>query len=132
MSVSISKLSGSSPALRQGSPGVTRLRSPGVTLHRQGQNSLASTSVYGLRATPGDHDLTARGEVPCSVQVPVQDKPTFGADVRARGQVQLGFHPTTSRAGLTRAEPPVNHDRPPTVPNRLVLQLPAQFPKRSV
>ncbi len=122
----------SSPALRQDSPGVTRLRGPGLTLHRQGQNSHASTSVYGLRATPGDHDLTQRGEVPCSVQVPIQDKPTFGTDVRAHGQVQFGFHCTTPRAGLTRREPPINHDRPATTPNRLVLQLPAEFPKRSV
>src|ERR1035437_8676320 len=121
-----------SPASRQDSPGVTRLRSPGLTLHRQGQNSLASTSVYGLRATPGDHDLTQRGEVPCSVQVPIQDQPTFGTDVRAHGQVQFGFHCTTPRAGLTRREPPINHDRPTTTPNRLVLQLPAEFPKRDV
>src|ERR1035437_8019038 len=127
MSVSIGELSDRSPALRLDSPGVTRLRGPGLTLHGQGQDSLASTSVYGLRATPGDHDLTQHGKVLCSVQVPIQDHPTRHTDVRARGQVQLGFHCTTSRAGLTRGEPPVNYDRPATAPNRLVLQLPAQL-----
>src|ERR1035437_5962283 len=57
MLVNSGELSDSSPALRQGSPGVTRLRGPGLTLHGQGQDSHASTSIYGLRATPGDHDL---------------------------------------------------------------------------
>jgi glutathione peroxidase-family protein len=45
MSVSIGELSDRSPALLLDSPGVTRLRGAGLTLHRQGQNSLASTSV---------------------------------------------------------------------------------------
>ena len=62
-SVSIGELSDRSPALRLDSPGVTRLRGPGLTLHGQGQNCLASMSVYGLRATPGQYRLTQRGEV---------------------------------------------------------------------
>src|SRR5664280_237558 len=100
MSVSIGELSDCSPALRLDSPGATRLRGPGLTLHGQGQNSLASTSVYGLRATPGDHRLTQLGEVPCSVHVPVQDETTHRGDVRTLRQGQLGFHCTTLRAGL--------------------------------
>ena len=67
MSVSIGELSDRSPALRLDSPGATRLSGPGLTFHGQGQNSLASTSVYGLRATPGDHGLTHRGKVLCGV-----------------------------------------------------------------
>src|ERR1035437_7030016 len=47
MSVNSGEFPDSSPASRQDSPGVTRLRSPGLTLHRQGQNSHASTSIYG-------------------------------------------------------------------------------------
>jgi hypothetical protein len=39
MSVSIGELFDRSPALRQGSPGVTRLRGAGLTLHRQGHLS---------------------------------------------------------------------------------------------
>ena len=62
-SLNSGEFSDSSLALRLDSPGVTRLRGPGLTLHGQGQNRLASMSVYGLRATPGQYRLTQRGEV---------------------------------------------------------------------
>src|ERR1035437_817444 len=131
MSVSIGELSDRSPALRLDSPGATRLRGPRVALHGPGHNSLASPSGYSLPATPGDHGLTQRGKVLCGVQVPVQDKPTFGTDVRAHGQGQFGFHRTTSRAGLTRREPAVEHNDAATVPHRFVLQLAADLAERS-
>jgi hypothetical protein len=113
MSVSVGELSECSPALRLDGPGLTRLCGGGLTLHGQGQNSQASTSVYGLRATPGDHGLTQRGEVPCGVHVPVKDEPASRADIRTLRQGQFGFHCATSRAGLTRWEPPVDHDCSP-------------------
>ena len=69
-SVNSGELSECGLALWQDSPGVTCLRGPGLTFHRPGRNSHASRSVYGLRATPGDHCLTRRGEVPCGVHVP--------------------------------------------------------------
>jgi hypothetical protein len=90
MSVSISELSDRSPALRLDSPGVIRLRGPGLTLHRQGQISPSSTSVYGLRATPGDHRLTQRGEVLCGVHIPVHDHPARHTDVRTLRKQQFG------------------------------------------
>src|SRR5664280_1310016 len=86
-------------------------------------------SVYGLRATPGDHGLTVRGKVLCGVQVPVQDHRARHGDLRTLRGGQFGFHRTTSRAGLTRREPPVEHNDAATVAHRFVLQLAADLPR---
>ena len=91
MSDSVGELSECSPALRLDGPGITRLRGAGLTLHRQGQNSQASTSVHGLRATAGDHGLTQRCEVPCGVHVPVRGEPALRADVRTLRQGSVVF-----------------------------------------
>src|SRR4030095_15905228 len=51
----------------------------GFSLHwgRPGQAgaSVPSTSVSGLRATPGDHNVDQRGEVPRRVEVTIDDQP---------------------------------------------------------
>ena len=57
--------------------------------------------------------LTQRGEVPCGVHDPVKDERALRADLRTLRQGQSGFHCATSRAGLTRWEPPVDHDCSP-------------------
>src|SRR4051812_41781951 len=68
---------------------------------------VGSTSVLGLRATPGDDTLHQRSEIPCGVLIPVQDQAADGAYIGAFGQAQLGFHRTTSGTGFGGGVPAV-------------------------
>src|SRR5579875_767542 len=118
-----------SSRLRGSGPGLARVRGAGLTLHSHlpGRPGLTvgSTSVFGLRATPGDLPVAVPGEVERGIEVAVRDHAARGAYVGAIGEGQLGFRCSAARAGLAGGEPPVRDDHPAAVPGRLVLQLPA-------
>jgi hypothetical protein len=58
--------------------------------------TVGSTSVLGLRATPGDEALDQRSEIDRGVLVPVDDQAAGGAYIGAFGQGSLVF--TTPQA----------------------------------
>src|SRR5579859_5950812 len=100
-SVSMSEPVIYSPALRWDGPGLTGVCRAGLTFHGHRPAgaglTVGSTSVFGLRATPGDYEL---GEVDRGVEITVADHAAALAGEGAPGKRQFGFHCLAGRAGL--------------------------------
>src|SRR3954471_745114 len=96
MNLSDSPITGRrSPSYPGGDRPVRGRRFTATSPNRSGLR-VGSTSVFCLRATPGDDTLHQRSEIDRGVLIPVQDETAGGACEEAFGQAQLGFHHTAS------------------------------------
>jgi hypothetical protein len=72
--------------------------------------------------------LRKLGKVDRSIQITVDDQPTYHTLKDPNRQGQLGFHDPTARTGLGGRIEGTGLDQPPTRPSRLIAKLAAQLP----
>ena len=135
--VSVGELSECSPALRQDSPGVSRLRGAGLTLHRQG------AKLPGLHVRLPPCPFTVSGPLPATIALPslVRFLAAFTSRSRTRPHIAVTYV-RSDRASLAFTAPHPEQvlldgnrrstTTAATIARRLVLQLSADLPKRSI